>query len=337
MSTEGYGVFYRLVRQLLKILPVDTAGRRVFDETLADWRREAGKAGSSWTRAFVGVRAMFSVVRSVAGVSLKEVTGVHHSGVLPRLLLWMSAYVIVVNVIRWQLPGAWPLSTLSRAIGSVPLVAYVFPVAMLLAVGLGGRHRRSPALGLSVVAVLIAVPLLGWGVPLANRAFYDANPARPVTAADKAVEEAKPRPFAPGQMLLWATTAVNGVVPYSPRSFVNDVTASRLVRNVLGGPAMGGWSAIQWLSFFGAYVTLCALMPVLAGVLRERTPGIRYGVMTATAGLLLYQRGIQTSFGAESVLWWFGMYWIPVAWTALCLCAITFTGRLTQPENGKAA
>jgi hypothetical protein len=156
MTPVSAGILYRIVEWFLTVLPVDASGRRVFDETLADWRREAERAANGWRRSFVGVRAMFAVARSVAGVSAKEVTLIRHSGVLPRLLLWTSAYVIVVNVIRWQLPGAWPLSTLSRAFGSVPLAAYIFPTAILLDVGLGGRHRRSPALGLSVVAVLIA-------------------------------------------------------------------------------------------------------------------------------------------------------------------------------------
>lgn len=82
------------------------------------------------------------------------------------------------------------------------------------------------------------------------------------------------------------------VIPYSPISFVNDETVTQLVRKVVGGPAPDGWYAIQWLNFFGAYVSLCAL-------------------------------AIQTSFGAESVLWWFGMYWVPVAWLMAWMLAIS--------------
>jgi hypothetical protein len=326
-------LLYSVVRWFLTALPVDDAGRRVFDETLADWRRDAASATGRVTAAVVTMRSLLSVIRSVAGVSAKEVVGLRHSGVVPRLLLWMFAYVVVVNVIRSQMPGAWPFSTLSRAFGSVPLAAYIFPVALLLAAGLGGRHRRSSALGLSMAAVLVAVPLLGWGVPWANRAFHVANPPRLATAVDAAAGSVKSSRFGPGQMYLWATTAVNGVVPYSPLPFVNDVTAPQLVRKVLDGPAQGGWSAIQLLSFFGAYVTLCALMPVFAGILRDRARRMRYGLMTITACLLLYQRGIQTSFGAESVLWWFGMYWVPVAWIALCLCAVTYAGKVVHPET----
>jgi hypothetical protein len=27
------------------------------------------------------------------------------------------------------------------------------------------------------------------------------------------------------------------------------------------------------------------------------------------------------------------MYWIPVAWMALCLCAVTHVGRVVHPED----
>lgn len=324
MTPASAGILYRIVEWFLTVLPVDASGRRVFDETLADWRREAGKATNRSTAAIATVRSLLSVVRSVAGVSVKDVIMIRQSSVWPRLLLWTCGYLALVNLVRILLPGGWPIAALSRVYGSISLIAYFFPVALLLAIGLGSQRRPVPALGLSLAATLLAFPLLGWGVPIANRAFLNANPPRFVSQGQQIAEGAD-RPLLPrGQMFAWVTaaSAANRIIPYSPIGFVNDETVTQLVRKVAGGPAADGWLAIRWLNFFGAYVSLCALTPIFAGVLRRQRHIVRYVVIAATAGLLLYQRGIQTSFGAESVLWWFGMYWVPVAWLMAWMIAV---------------
>lgn len=325
MTPASGGILYRIVEWLLTVLPVDASGRRVFDETLADWRREAGKALNRSTAALATLRSLLSVARSVVGVSAKDVTMIRQSSVWPRLLLWTCGYLALVNLVRLALPGGWPLSPLSRVYGSLSLIAYFFPVALLLAIGLGSQRRPVPVLGLSLAATLLAFFILGWGVPIANRAFLNANPPRFVSQGQQTAEGLD-RPWLPrGKMFAWVTaaSAANRVIPYSPIGFVNDETVTQLVRKVVGGPARDGWYAIQWLNFFGAYVSLCALAPIFAGVLRRQRHIVRYVVIGATAGLLLYQRGIQTSFGAESVLWWFGMYWVPVAWLMAWMLAIS--------------
>jgi hypothetical protein len=327
MTAVAAGIVYRIVEWFLTVLPVDASGRRVFDETLADWRREAGKATNQSTAVIATLRSLLSVARSVAGVSARDVIMIRQSSVWSRVLLWTCGYLALVNLVRFAVPGGWQHSALSRLYGSIQLIAYFLPVALLLAIGLGSQRRHVPALGLSLVATLLAFFLLGWGVPIANRAYYEANPLRFVSQGQQMAEGAD-RPLLPrGQMLAWVTaaSAANRVIPYSPISFVSDETVTQKIRKVVGGRAQDGWYAIQWLNFFGAYVSLCALIPISSGALRRQRHIVRYVFIGATAGLLLYQRGIQTSLGAESVLWWFGIYWVPVAWLMAWLPAINWS------------
>jgi len=75
---------YRVCAALLNRLPVDPTGRRVFDETLSDWRREL--------RTYRGLGA---VIRAVVGVAAREVASQSMCRAWFRVVLWSTAWVLL--------------------------------------------------------------------------------------------------------------------------------------------------------------------------------------------------------------------------------------------------
>jgi hypothetical protein len=113
------------------------------------------------------------------------------------------------------------------------------------------------------------------------------------------------------------TTSVSAPSPFS-----NDLTLTQLGVKIANGPGGNGWAAIRWLSFFGAYLAICALAPVLASALRRRTALVRYVAVLVTAALLFRPPTFARLGGEFSVVLWLGSFWLPVAWMALCLIAV---------------
>lgn len=278
------------------------------------------------------MRALCAVLRCVAGVSLREVAQVRQSGVLTRMLLWTAGYLAVLNVVLRLTPSPYRPSVLSQVYGQLPAIAFFVPVAFLLAATFGGSRRRLPALGLGLTSFAVGVVMLGWCVPLANRAFFDANPGRS-TEVSTGVTHVTPNK--PGDGLMMAMGDYHRVGrAYLPASmFMNDVNLLQLARKVANGPESGGWSAIRWTSFFFAYLTACAIIPVLASVLKRRNSFVRIAAVAATAVLLWTQGSLPSPFGEFSLVWWLGAYWIPVAWMALCLIAVARRDTRLQIAN----
>jgi hypothetical protein len=308
------GPLYDVMRWFLSVLPVDEAGRRVFDETLADWRREAAKVSGSRSAFVVSLRSMLSAARSVARVSGREVTLIRRSGVLLRMALWTVGYLVFVSATRSLAPYVGTTSPVSPGYAYVAMVAFFLPIALLLATGLGGRRRPSPALGLGLAAAVVGMLLLGWGVPMANRAFLDANPAqvryvKPVKGSPEGLR----RPWRQGEGLQMATNAGwNSLMSPSPlMSFSNDLTVPQLGGLIAAGPDKGGWNAILWLNFFSAYVAMCLLIPSFASALWRKRVFVRLAVIAATAALVFDDGVFYALADRNSLLLLFGVDWIP--------------------------
>lgn len=311
-------VLYGVVQWWLNALPVNEPGRRAFDETLADWRKEAARASGPLGGVMVSAKAVFAACRCVAGVSVREAALIPQSGVLTRVMFWTAGYLVVVNIVLQFSPTIGSLSTESRLYSQVALVAFSFPIALLLGSAKGGRSSRVPSLGLGGVAVLAAVILLGWGVPLASREFLEANPGTVTTAAG----QTRVIPYREGEGLAMAMAGWK-TKPYAPSSsFFNDRTVKQLVTTIVQGPE-AGWSALRWMSFFLSYVVACALIPVFSASLRNHSVVKRYTVLALTIVLVVTQGTLRSPFGEFSILWWLGAYWIPVIWMTLCLIAVT--------------
>src|SRR5688572_3502291 len=236
-------VFYVLVHRWFEVLPVDEAGRRVFDETLADWRREAARASGPLARVLMCVRAVFAVLRAVVGVSFREVMLIRRSGMLVRVFLWTAGYLLAMTLIIQLSPEVVDLSVVSQGYFLVSLVAFIFPVALLLATGLGRARQPVPALGAALVALLVGAPLLGWALPIANRAFMVANPWSYVT--DSGVTRVVPSKPGEGLMLTTMSEFRSTMPVWPPNAFRNDLTVAQLGARVVEGPQAGGWNAIR--------------------------------------------------------------------------------------------
>lgn len=313
-------VLYSIAHWGLGSLPVDDAGRRVFDETLADWRKEAAKARGATAGALVTMRAIFAVIRCVAGVSVREAGSIHQGGLFLRVVVMIAAYLALVNLLLLFTPPVWQISPLSRMYAQASSAIFFLPVALLLAASFGGTQRHLPSLGLGLAAALVAVAALGWGLPLANRALLEANPGRVTTGSG----ETRLVPSKPGEGLAMAMGEWRryGASYLPPAAFMNDVTVGHLATKIAGGPEAGGWSAIRWMSFFFAYLVTCALVPVLASLLQRRTILVRSTMIATTVALLWTQGGFNLPFGEFSFVWWLGAYWIPVVWICLCLTVL---------------
>lgn len=253
-----------------------------------------------------------------------------------RMALWTIGYLAFVNTTRSLAPYIGTNAPVSTGYAYVPMVAFFLPIALLLAIGLGGRTRPSPALGLGLAAVLLGVPLLGWGVPIANRAFLDANPFSITSPqSTSGSTEVHSRPWQTGEGLLMATNSGwRSVESFSPPvSFTNDLTVPQLGRKIAAGPNQGGWNAIQWLSFFGGYVAMCMLIPAFAYALWRTRTFVRFAVIAVTTGLLLDHRGLEALAGKDPVLSMFGVHWIPALLMALGLVALMRSDRAASVGN----
>jgi hypothetical protein len=289
----------------------------VFEETLADWRKEAAIAAGPLARAWVAVRGSASVLRGVARVSCREATLIPASGLPGRFLLWLTVPQAAAVLIVWKIPVDVNLT--ERLLWCVISTAFFLPAALFVACALGGRTRETPALGAGLVAMSIAIPLLVWAVPSANTTLNNANQARDILQMEgtrlQRVEIPTPTGAGVAQRLAVAQALLQRVWPQAPLSFHFDWPA-------ITQPASGAgifpswWRALQWLSFFGAYMALCVLLPWLAAQLKGRGRTLTAGVSLAVLWMLLYQPVWAGALSYEWLFLWmffgFGTPWVPV-------------------------
>ncbi len=177
------GPIYAVVRTLLSVLPVDHSGRRVFDETLADWRREAANVSGHLARLAVSVRAIVSVVRGVVMISAREAFNRHGLASLGRLGAWSAMAVLLFVAFNFNraIPVQGVHHALQRAIGleaivlgSVSWVVALLPLLAFMSAASGRQHTaRIPRLGPAVVAGVVMLGAMGWAMPAANQAWRE--------------------------------------------------------------------------------------------------------------------------------------------------------------------
>ncbi len=135
------GMLYRGCACLLGVLPVDNAGRRVFDETLADWRRE-GRTASG----------MLAVARSVLLVSWREVISAPMGTMTLRIVGWSALWVVLGLVVGRYVWGA-PSGELG--VGAYAAFAAVAAVFFLPAAVLRTWQRPARYAGFTVALVVL--------------------------------------------------------------------------------------------------------------------------------------------------------------------------------------
>jgi len=281
------GMLYRVSAWLLGVLPVDDAGRRVFDETLADWRRE-GRTPSG----------VLAVVRSVALVSWREIGTAPMGTMAVRIVVWSALWVtlgLVVGLYVWGDQSRGVDVAHYAPFAAVAAVFFLPAAALLSALRL---RTRVPALGLSMSLALLAVVLVGWAVPAANRSNF------PGVSYPEALTPVAPE-------VVGTRAVVVQAWPPMPADFRGVHSTPELVALIGRGPYTG-WGGIRQLSFQASFVALCVLVPFLAAVLRTWQRPARYVGFTVALVVLLYQTQIEAFIAPDWILWMFVSTWVPV-------------------------
>ncbi len=286
-------IVYRLCEGLLARLPVDEHGGRVFDETLADWRREARV-----------MRGMVAVSRALLRVSVAEVATAAMGRVVLRVVVWM-VLALSVSLYVWNAQILPPRGMVYSLVGCA---AFFMPAALLFATS--GRSRTHvPTLGPAAAGSVLAVLLMVWAVPAANQTMYEAKPPRRVT---------------PGQTQPAVSTGIRSVAraiwPRPPIEFLSSARIPQMASEIVYSP-WGGWGALQQLSFRLSFITLCLLVPFAAAALRRINSNVRRLVaLWFAVTMWLYASPITAFIAPDWIFWPFVAFWIPVV-PALALVA----------------
>lgn len=288
------GIVYRMCEGLLIRLPMDDCGRRVFTETLADWRREAS-----------AVRGLVAVSRALVQVSVAEVSTFAMAAVVMRAFAWLTL-ALFVSFSIWNGQSIPPAAVLYSLVGCA---AFFLPAALLCASS-GRGKAQVPTLGLAVAGSLVSVTLMLWAMPAGNQAMFDANPPSRVTSEH--TQPAAPTGFVAFARATW---------PQPPIEFLSPARLPQLASQILYSP-WGGWGAIQHLSFRLSFVMLCLLVPFAAAGLRNINSRIsRWVALSIAVATWLYASPLAAFVEPDWIFWPFVSYWIPVV-PAVALAAM---------------
>ena len=162
----------RPVEFLADMLPLDEAGRRAVDETLADWRCEANDATTSGGRLLVDVIGTAAVVGAITRLAFDEVRMPGSWQLFARvvgLALTVSAMIAMIGAWSTLAAAEWPTAvTLLVALLPITLGSYLPLVALTPPFRL---QRGVPVLGVCLLLGAIAAANLGWVTPVAKLSF----------------------------------------------------------------------------------------------------------------------------------------------------------------------
>lgn len=173
------GPLYTVTRWCLSVLPVDGSGRRVFDETLADWRSERASAAGPWTAFAVSLRAIAAVFRSVMLISQRELSSRQGAAPLLRLAVWSLVCALLVVAFNWNRSIAVegtqvPIGLTAVWLGAASWVVAFMPLLAFMSAASGRRSASlPPRLGPSVVAGVVMLAAMGWALPAAGQAWRE--------------------------------------------------------------------------------------------------------------------------------------------------------------------
>jgi hypothetical protein len=167
---------YTLTNWCLTQLPVDPAGRRCVDETLADWRKEASQSSGPLAALIVPARALWSVLRCLTMVSLRDIRSREGAVLLLRLAGLSIVCMLALIGFRWDdsivIDGTRvPIGPAPVVLLSVASVLGVMPFLVFASSAIGRRLSTATRLGPALVAGVLMLVAMGWILPAANQSF----------------------------------------------------------------------------------------------------------------------------------------------------------------------
>ena len=230
----------------MHLLTFDAFGRRVIDETFADWRHEAGAATGMPARICAHLRGLVALGRAVPRVFVHELRVSETWAVMASV--FGVAFILAVLWSGLSLPGL-----LSRNAGLeqqaldlwLLLVPQYFFISLLLAVLSPPFVRRTSGVALApmLLLTLVMASALQWGIPDVLQQFR-------VTVWRSAVEQLGP-PTSP-------TEALERTIP--PSRGLNELSLTELVNRARSADESPGRGARGQLAMRSALV---ALLPAL--------------------------------------------------------------------------
>jgi hypothetical protein len=240
----------RLVERFVGGLPLDSRARRAVDETLLDWRHEAGDAQSRLGRAARNFAGLAAIARVVARAVAVETVHVPVLWFLPRLAV--CAGVPAALLLASSLSFAWALATPLR--NQVELVATLFvgrvltflPLALFLAVASSPSRRKIPRLGLAAGS-FVFVLTVGWIQIVTSGHFSDlmrdlmrgTASLHPVAFVDLGWRE-----------VAWRLVVPERVPPIVALVFIAGMAAATSALVLLAGAlqVVSGWRRWIWIA-----------------------------------------------------------------------------------------
>jgi hypothetical protein len=165
----------RVIASVVDILPLDTRGRRAVDETLADWKHEAGEARTIAGRLVAGVRGAAAVAVAVTSVAVRDVTSAETFGIVglvagSALLMGIgltyrsfedhAGYLAARGLTDAPLLGMWSAMLPQTVSLCIPLTLLAPPVR---------RAATRSLIGPCVILMALSAANLGWIGPQAHQ------------------------------------------------------------------------------------------------------------------------------------------------------------------------
>lgn len=183
----------RVMSLLFGGFPISPATVRALAATMADWRHEAARAGSTRRRVAVTLSSLTAIVRALVGSAIRDLPGEWRSPFLWRLTVSFGLVLVAAALLLppSRFAGvATPVEVfvLSLIRALIPAIT-LFPLMAFIVEATGSHKRRGPSLGGLLALVLGSFALLSVVLPEAGTFqrqatwLYFANASTPAPSA----------------------------------------------------------------------------------------------------------------------------------------------------------
>ena len=163
----------RWIAALVRLVPMDSPGRRAVDEVLADWRHEVASVETPWRRAAVTCRALCALAVALTFVTFRDVRHAAGHSLLRAAAIWLVAFSAGAWIVLSMRPPVWaphlPPGVWEQIKPGWMVVwaGWFVPLAFFAAASFNrARADSMPVAGFALLAFLLTMLVDGWLVPL---------------------------------------------------------------------------------------------------------------------------------------------------------------------------